>query len=40
VCSLCASGAILLILEMDRPLDGMIKIPAAPLRAALARLGQ
>lgn len=40
VCSLCASGAILLILEMDRPLDGMIRIPAAPLRAALAHLGQ
>lgn len=40
VCSLCASGAIFLILEMDRPLDGFIRIPAAPLRAALAHLGQ
>ena len=39
VCSVCASGAILLILEMDRPLDGLIRIPAAPLRAALAQLG-
>ena len=40
VCSLCASGAIFLILEMDRPLDGFIRIPAAPLQAALAQLGQ
>jgi hypothetical protein len=39
VCSLCASGAIFLILEMDRPLDGLITIPAAPLRAAVAHLG-
>jgi hypothetical protein len=39
VCSLCASGAIFLILEMDRPLDGFIRIPAAPLHAALAQLG-
>jgi hypothetical protein len=39
VCSLCASGAIFLILEMDRPLDGWISIRGAPLRAALAHLG-
>ena len=39
VCSLCASGAIFLILELDRPLDGMIRIPGAPLRAAVAHLG-
>ena len=38
--SLCASAAVFLILELDRPLDGMIRIPAAPLRAALAHLGQ
>ena len=40
VCSLCASGAIFLILELDRPLDGFIKIPPAPLQAALAQLGK
>jgi hypothetical protein len=40
ICSLAAAGAIFLILEMDRPLDGMIRISGAPLRAALAHLGQ
>jgi len=39
VCSLCASGAVFLILELDRPLVGLISIPAAPLRAAVAHLG-
>ncbi len=39
VCSLCASAAIFLILELDRPLDGFIRIPAAPLLAAVAHLG-
>jgi hypothetical protein len=37
--SLCASGAIFLILELDRPLDGWISIRAAPLLAAIAHLG-
>ena len=40
ICSLAAAGAIFLILEMDRPLFGMIRISGAPLRAALAHLGQ
>jgi hypothetical protein len=40
VCSLCAAGAIFLILEMDQPLDGWISIRGAPLHAALAHLGQ
>jgi hypothetical protein len=39
VCSLCASAAIFLILELDRPLDGFIRIPGAPLHAAIAHLG-
>jgi hypothetical protein len=39
VASICASGAIFLILEMDRPLSGLIRIPAAPLQAAVAHLG-
>ena len=38
LCALCVSGAIFLILEMDRPLDGMIRISDAPMRAALAIL--
>jgi hypothetical protein len=40
LCALSASGAILLILEMDRPLDGIISISGVPLRGALAHLGQ
>lgn len=40
VCSLCAAGAIFLILELDRPLDGWITLRGAPLRAALNHLGR
>ena len=40
VCSLCASGAVFLILEMDRPLDGLISLRAAPLLAAIEHLGR
>ncbi|MBP0620847.1 hypothetical protein [Cupriavidus consociatus] len=39
LCALSASGAILLILEMDTPLDGVIKVSLTPMREALARLG-
>jgi len=40
ISALSASGAILLILEMYTPYGGLIQIPDAPLRAALAQLGQ
>jgi hypothetical protein len=40
VCSLAVSGAIFLILEMDRPFQGLIQISSAPLRDALAHLGE
>jgi hypothetical protein len=40
ICALAASVAIFLILEMDQPLDGIIRVSSAPLRAALAHLGQ
>ena len=33
------SGAIFLILELDQPFDGMIKISSAPMRNALQHLG-
>lgn len=37
----CAiSAAIFLVLELNRPLDGMIKISSAPLLNALAHLGK
>jgi Protein of unknown function (DUF4239) len=40
VCALSVSGAIFLILELDRSFEGMIQVSSAPLRQALARLGQ
>jgi len=40
VSALSASGAILLILEMYSPYEGLIRVSDAPLRAALAHLGQ
>jgi hypothetical protein len=40
VVALSVSGAILLILEMYSPYKGLIQISSAPLRAALAHLGQ
>lgn len=39
IASLCATAAIYLILEMDRPLDGLIKLRELPLRAALKYIG-
>jgi hypothetical protein len=40
VAALSVSGAIFLILEMYRPFTGLIQISSAPLRFALASLGQ
>ena len=40
VSALSVSGAILLILEMYTPYSGVIAVSSAPLRAALAHLGQ
>jgi len=40
ICALSTSGAIFLILELDRSYEGLIQISSAPLRLALARLGQ
>jgi len=38
--ALSVSGAIFLILELDRPFEGLIQISNAPLRSALAHLGR
>ena len=38
LCALAVSGAIFLILEMDDPLTGMVRISDAPMRRALAIL--
>jgi hypothetical protein len=40
VCALSVAGAIFLVLEMDRPFEGLIQISSAPLHNALAHLGK
>jgi hypothetical protein len=40
VCALSLSGAIFLILELDHPFGGFIQVSGAPLRSAIAQLGQ
>lgn len=40
LCALSVSGSIFLILEMDHPFDGLIKVSSAPLRYALSELGR
>lgn len=40
VCALAVSSAVFLILELDRPFEGMIQISSAPLRATLVQLGR
>jgi hypothetical protein len=40
VCALSVSGAIFLILEMNRPFTGMMKVSSAPMREALSYLGK
>lgn len=40
VCAISVGGAIFLVLEMDRPFDGLIQISSAPLHNALAHLGK
>jgi hypothetical protein len=40
VCALAVSSAIFLIMELDRPFEGMIQISSAPLRSAMEQLGR
>jgi hypothetical protein len=40
VCAISVAGAIFLVLEMDRPFEGLIQISSAPLNDALAHLGK
>jgi Protein of unknown function (DUF4239) len=40
LCALSVSSVVFLILEMDRPFDGVIKVSDAPVRYALSHLGQ
>ena len=39
LCALSVAGAIFLILEMDQPFRGLMKVSGAPLRYALSQLG-
>jgi len=38
--AMSVSGAVFIILEMNHPLRGMIKVSSAPMRKALEHLGQ
>ena len=40
VCAVSMAGAIYLILEMNRPLEGAVQISPAPLRKALSVIGE
>jgi hypothetical protein len=40
IATLSVSGAIYLVLELDRPFGGLIQISDAPMRRAVAQLGQ
>jgi hypothetical protein len=37
--ALSVAGAIFLILELDRPYEGLMHLPSAPVRDALAQIG-
>jgi hypothetical protein len=39
VCALSTAGAFFLILELDSPYEGLLKVSSAPLQNALAHLG-
>ena len=40
LCALSVAGSIFLILEMDQPFDGLMKVSGAPLRYAVSHLDQ
>jgi hypothetical protein len=40
ICACSMSAAIFLVLEMNRPLDGFIKVSSAPMRKALEYVGR
>jgi len=40
LCALSVAGSIFLILEMDHPFDGLMKVSSAPIRYALTELGR
>lgn len=40
VCLASVAGALFLVLELDRPFDGIVRVSDAPLRAVIAHLGE
>lgn len=40
ICALSASGAIYVILEMDTPLTGFVRVSVAPMREAISQMNQ
>jgi hypothetical protein len=40
LCAISVAGAIFLILEMDQPFEGLMKVSSGPIRYALSRLGE
>jgi nitric oxide reductase large subunit len=40
VCALSVAAAIFLLVEMDQPFQGLMKISSAPLRFTLSHLGK
>jgi hypothetical protein len=40
VCSLSVAGAIYLLVQLDQPYSGYIKVSSVPLRAAIDQLGR
>jgi hypothetical protein len=40
ICALSVSSAIFLVLDLNRPLDGFIKVSSAPLRKAVELIGK
>jgi len=40
LCALSVAGSMFLIEDMNRPLQGLMKISSAPMRNALSHLGQ
>ncbi|MBI2826873.1 MAG: DUF4239 domain-containing protein [Planctomycetia bacterium] len=40
ICALSVAGAVFLIVDLDQPFDGLVRISSIPLRDALAGLGK
>jgi hypothetical protein len=40
VCIVSVSGALFLVLELDRPFEGMVRVSDAPIRAVMSHLGE